>query len=78
MQVNRVVMTTRDLQDPNTIELKEFYENKLKVPLEIKQEKTIDDLIDIEFYGTNEENPEETLLDKIGIPYANTHKTGDI
>lgn len=66
--VSRIVMTTKNTDERNSAELIAFYKEKNK-KLEIKVKDTPDDLIDIEFYGFNEDSDDETLLDKIGIPY---------
>lgn len=68
-KVTRVVLTTREPTERNSEELIEFYEKELKLKLDLKVEETPDNLIDIELHGYVEDGEEETLIDKIGIPY---------
>jgi hypothetical protein len=71
MKVTKVILTTKNIAERNSEELIDFYETKLspKPELEIKVQETPDEMIDIEFYGPDEESGEITLLDKVGIPY---------
>jgi hypothetical protein len=70
MKVTKVILTTHNIAERNSAELIDFYETKLspKPELEIKEQETPDQMIDVEFYGPNEDG-EITLLDKLGIPY---------
>lgn len=69
IKVTRVVLTTKEPTEKNSEELIEFYEKKLKLKLDLQVQETPDDLIDIELHGYVEDSEEETLIDKIGIPY---------